>query len=196
MFFNIYLITRITSAAQRKVSYTISMLQLGSTLIGKAVYSLRTGQPVATIATPLINPKNLKIEGFFCDDKFSKHQLVLLYQDIRENIKDGFVINDHDVLAEPHELVRLKDVLELDFQLPGKQVVTIAKEKVGKVSDYALESETMFIQKIYVSQSLMKSLTGGSLSIDRTQINEITPKRIIINDLLDDSKVPVPAAAA
>ena len=78
----------------------------------------------------------------------------------------------------------------------GKQVVTISKVKVGKVSDYATETETMFIQKIYVSQSILKSFTGGSLSVDRTQVNEITPNRIIINDLLKGAPAAAPAAIA
>lgn len=156
--------------------------------------SLRTGGPIAAILGPIINPNNLKIEGFYCQDRIDKQQLILLYQDIRDLVPEGYVVNDHDVLAEPSELVRLKDVLTLNFQLIGKQVETISKEKIGKVSDYAAETETMFIQKIYVSQPLYKSFTGGSLSIDRNQINEITPRRIIINDLLKTA--PVAAAAA
>lgn len=169
------------------------MLQLSSSLLNKSILSLRTGTAIATITAPIINPDNLKIEGFYCEDRFDKKQLVLVYQDIRDVLSKGYVVNDHDVLVEPDDLVRLKKVMEIDFQLVGKPVVTIDKQKVGKVSDYATETTTMFIQKLYVSQSLMKSLTGGSLSIDRNQINEITPKRIIINELT--KKAPAPAAA-
>ena len=168
------------------------MLQLSNSLLNKSVLSLRTGTPIATITGALINPDTLKIEGFYCEDRFDKRQLILLYQDIRDMLAQGYVVNDHDVLAEPTELVRLKKVLDLNFEMIGKQVVTVGKQRVGKVSDYATETETMFIQKIYVSQSILKSFTGGSLSIDRTQINEITPKRIIINELLKNA----PAAAA
>jgi sporulation protein YlmC with PRC-barrel domain len=175
-----------------KASYTKVMLQLSNNLLNKSVLSLRTGTPIATISGPIINPNNLKIEGFYCEDRFDKKELVLLYQDIRDMLPQGYVVNDHDVLVEASELVRLEDVLKLSFDLIGKQVVTVSGEKVGKVSDYAAETETMFVQKVYVAQSLMKSFTGGSLSIDRTQINEITPKRIIINDLLKGA----PAAAA
>lgn len=128
-------------------------------------------------------------------DNRDKRQLILLYQDIRELIDRGYVVDDHDVLVEADELVRLKKVLDIDFQLIGKQVVTTDKEKVGKVSDYAVEVNSMMIQKIYVSQSLMKSLTGGSLSIDRSQINEITPKRIIINELAKKAPATAPIAA-
>jgi sporulation protein YlmC with PRC-barrel domain len=170
------------------------MLQLSASLLNKSVLSLRTGAPIAKIDGPIINPDNLKIEGFYCTDRYDKRQLVLLYQDIREILAKGYVVNDHDVLVEPDELVRLKKVMELNFEIVGKQVITINKEKVGKVSDYAAETETMFIQKIYVNQSVLKSLTGGSLSIDRTQINEITPKRIIINDLVNVAPAAAPAA--
>lgn len=165
------------------------MLQLSQSLLNRPVMSLRTGQPVATAVRPIINPNNLKIEGFYCTDRFSKDELVLLYQDIRDVIAQGFVIDDHGVLSEPHELVRLKDTLKIDFNLIGKPVVTVSKERIGKVSDYATEIETFYIQKLYVSQSLLKSFTGGSLGIDRNQINEITDKKIIINELLKGTPV-------
>lgn len=170
------------------------MLQLSKGLLDKSVLSLRTGTPIATITGPIINPNNLKIEGFYCEDRFSKDELILLCQDIREVLPQGYVVNDHAVLSEPDELVRLREVLEIGFELIGKQVVTLSKQKVGKVSDYATETESMYIQKIYVSQSIVKSLTGGSLSIDRTQVNEITPKKIIINELLKTAPAGAPAS--
>jgi uncharacterized protein YrrD len=168
------------------------MLQLSAAIVNRPVMSLRTGSQVATAVTPIINPDNLKIEGFYCNDKFENKELILLYQDIRDIIPQGIVIDDHEVLAHEEELVRLKKVLELQFELMGKPIETVSKEKVGKVGDFAVETTTMMIQKIYANQSILKSFTGGSLSIDRTQIVEITPKRIIINDLLETA----PATAA
>lgn len=169
------------------------MLQLSESLVKKSVLSLRTGTPVADITGPIINPNNLKIEGFYCEDNLDKRELILLSQDIRDSLPTGYVINDHDVLAEPEDLVRLKDILDLRFELIGKQVVTVNKEKVGKVSDYATEMDSLFVQKIYVAQSILKSFTGGALSIDRTQIQEITPSRVIISELM--KKAPATAAA-
>src|SRR5690606_36360335 len=82
------------------------MLQLSASLLNKPVLSLRTSSPVAATTTPIINPDNLKIEGFYCIDNRTKQLLVLVYQDIRELIPQGFIVNDFDVLAEPKELVR------------------------------------------------------------------------------------------
>lgn len=160
------------------------------------VLSLRTGGQVAITLEAIINPNNLKIEGFYCQDNRSKKRLVLLYQDIRDIVGKGIVVDDYETLVEPGELVRLKDILKLHFELIGKHVVTVSKEKVGKVSDYAVETNLMYVQKIYASQSLLKSLTTGSLSIDRTQIVEITNRKIVIQDLLDTVSDEVPAAAA
>lgn len=170
-------------------------MQLSGSLLNKSVKSLRTGTSIATITSAIFNPKNLKIEGFFCTDNIDRRQLILLYQDIREILEQGFVVNDHSVLAEAHELIRLQDILNLNFELVGKPVITLSKEKVGKVTDYAVETETMYVQKLYVSQSILKNLTGGSLSIDRSLINEITPKRIIISELIKNAPVTAPAAA-
>ncbi|HWT55431.1 MAG TPA: hypothetical protein VN031_00160 [Candidatus Microsaccharimonas sp.] len=168
------------------------MLQLSATIINRPVMSLRTGAQVATAVAPIINPDTLKIEGFYCNDRFESKELILLYQDIRDVLPQGFVIDDHDVLADASELVRLKKVLELEYELIGKPVETVNKDKVGKISDFAVETTTMTIQKLYASQSILKSFTGGSLSIDRSQIVEVTNKRIIINELLKHA----PAAAA
>lgn len=172
------------------------MLQLSGSLINKPVLSLRTGGPVAWTIEPIFNPNNLKVEGFYCNDSVDKQRLILLYQDIRELSNHGFIIDDHDVLAHPRDLVRLKTVLNLHFDLIKKPVVTVSKDKVGKISDYAVETETMYVQKLYVSRSILKNLASGSLSIDRSQIVEITNSKIIISDLLQGTPSPVAAGLA
>ena len=171
------------------------MLQLSASLINRPVVSLRTSGEIATIVSVIINPNNLKIEGFYCNDKFSRKTLVLLAQDIRDNIKQGVIVNDHEVLTEPEELVRLKSVLDLQFDLMGKSVETVSKHKVGKINDFAVDDQTLFIQKLYAGPSVIKSLTSGQLSIDRNQIVEITNRRIVIQDLEKPIKGGMPATA-
>lgn len=171
------------------------MLQLSGTILNKPVMSLRTGGQVATAIEPIINPNNLKIEGFYCQDKFSKDQLILLSQDIRDMLRQGFAVNDHDVLTPATELVRLKDTLDAGFQLLGKPVVTVNRKRLGRVNEYAYEAETLYIQKLYVSQSLFKSLSTGQLSVERNRIVEITNKKIVIQEPLEPTKAPATATA-
>ena len=172
------------------------MLQLSNFLYNRPVMSLRTGGQIATAIAPVLNPKSLKVEGFYCQDSLSHKQLILLGQDIREASRRGFIVDDYDVLVEPDDLVRLREVLELAFELLKKPVETVSKQKVGRVNDYAIEMSTMYIQKLYVGQPIWKSLTGGSLSVDRNQIVEVTTRRIIINELLQPTPTTATAVAA
>ena len=172
------------------------MLQLSANLINRAVLSLRTGSPIAQVTGVIFNPNNLKIEGLYCQDRFDKRELILVHQDIREFLPNGYVVNDHDVLVEAEDLIRLKEIIDIDYQLIGKHVVTENKERIGKVSDFATEIETMMVQKIYVSQSMLKSFTGGSLSVDRSQVVETTPSKIIISELLKGEPYAATAPAS
>lgn len=172
------------------------MLQLSGYLLDRPVLSLRTGGPVAWIAAPIINPHKLNIEGFYVVDSVDKRPLILVCQDVRELNQQGFIVDDHDVLVTPDDLVRLKPILDLNFDLIGKSIETTSREKIGKVSDYAVETSTLYVQKIYASRSIWKSLATGSLSIDRSQIVEVTSRQIIINDLLASAPIATPAIAS
>lgn len=170
------------------------MLQFSRNLLNRPVLSLQTGGVIATTTEAIINPNNLKIEGFYCVDAFDRKQIVvLLYQDIRDVMAQGFVVNDREVLVDPDELVRLKDIMKINFQILGKPVVTTNKDKLGKVIDFAVDTTTMYIQKLYLAQSIFKNLTGGNLGVDRNQIVEITDKKVIIQDI--SGRVPAQAKA-
>ena len=169
------------------------MLQLANSLSDLPVMSLRTGGMIARAEKPIINPNNLKIDGWFCRDQFSKNQLILLNKDIRDMVPQGLAVDDYDVLSVPEDLIRMKEIINLNFQLIGISVITNNHRKLGKVSDYAANMSSFYIQKLYISQPVYRTLSGGQLNIDRTQIIEISPDQIIVRDV--DEKVRSPAAA-
>jgi sporulation protein YlmC with PRC-barrel domain len=181
-----------------RLGYNVAMLQLSGTLVNKPVLSLQTSSQIALAVGFLIDPTSLKIIGLQCKDNFGGQNKILLAQDVRDILAQGYVVNDLHALTDPKDLVKFKDLIDLNFQLTGKTVVTDSKKRLGKVSDFAVEKETLYIQKFYVEQSLIKSLSGGQLSVDRNQIVEITPKKIIIQDPQQplQDQAPAPAAAA
>lgn len=158
------------------------MLKLSNALVNLPVMSLRTGAAVGTATSMIINPNNLKVEGWHVQEKFSKQDMVLVSGDIRDITEPGILVNDQEVLSPASELVRLKPVMDINFQVIGKQVVSQGGQKYGKVSDFAVETKALIIKKLYANQSIIKSLAGGSTSIDRSQIVEITDTKIIIED--------------
>lgn len=165
------------------------MLLMGQQLINKPVLSLRTGGVVGTALEPIINPSNLKIEGWWVDDTSSRQRRILLSLDIRDIIEQGFVVNDHDALSDPDELVRLKDTLKIGFELVGKPVIDSSKHKLGKVNDYAFEKDGFFVNKLYTDKSILRSLSGQAAIIDRSQIVEISRRVITVMDATTPGKV-------
>lgn len=146
------------------------------------VMSLRTSGPLGNATNPIINPNNLKVEGWYVTDRFSGSTLVLVASDVRDFGPKGLIVNDHEVLVAPEDLVRLQPIMDIGFVLLGKQVVSQSGQKYGKVSDFAVETEGLLVKKLYASQSIVKNFSGGSFSVDRTQIIEITNTKIIIED--------------
>ena len=158
------------------------MLQLSSTYYDRPILSLRTGGSVGHALSPLINPNNLKIEGWYATARGERNSYILPSGEVRDIIKKGIVVNDHSSLTITEDLVRLKKIIDVGFEVIGKQVVTDSKKKLGKVADYAVDTETMFIKKIYVNQSILKSLSSQQLIIDRAQIVELNDRRVVVRD--------------
>ncbi len=166
------------------------MLKLSKALIDYPIMSLRAGGQIATTINPIINPDNLKIVAWAVQDKFSKQTLYLLSQDIRETLPLGFAVDDHDKLSLADDLIRLKDLLELNYSLFGKYVTTENDKKLGKVTDYAVDIDSMIIKKIYCTKGLIKGFTAGETSIDRSQVIETTQTRVIVEDATVKSREP------
>jgi sporulation protein YlmC with PRC-barrel domain len=173
------------------------MLRLSNNYLNKSILSLRNGAVVGVANSPVINPNNLKIEGWYAENSYEKGTFILPVSEVREAINKGLVVNDHEALTHPDDLVRLKETIDLEFELIGKSVVTESNKKLGKISDYAVDDKSYYIQKLYVDPPIVKSLTSEQLLIDRTHIIEITNKKIIVQD--SDVKVgarsPVGAGA-
>lgn len=157
------------------------MLRLSATLYNRPVMSLRSGGQIAEAIEPIINPHNLKIMGWWCKEPAEKGPKVLLAEDVRQIDDQGLAINDESELCDPKELVRHKEVLDLNFQLMGKTVKT-KQSKLGKVEDFSY-ADGMFVQKLYVSRPLTKILSNDdTLLVDRTQIIEVTDHFILVRD--------------
>lgn len=158
------------------------MLLMSKSLLNRPVMSLRSGGQIATASEPVINPNNLKILGWWCKQPRQNNQVVLLADDVREIMPRGLAINDDTDLSTPEELVRHREILDIRFQLMDKLVKT-ERHKLGKVSDYAYDQDSLFIEKLYVARPLVKVFASeDTLIIGRNQIIEITDKYILIKD--------------
>ena len=156
------------------------MLYLSTKLYNIPLLSLRSAGRIGSVIKPIINPHNLHIDGFYCQVPGHKENLILLDIHIRDLSPKGIIIDDNRDLSEPDELVRLKPILKIDFQILDKSVVS-SKRKIGKLTEYAIDLKSMFIQKLYVQPAIWQSLNQQQLTFDRNSVIEVTDKHIIVS---------------
>lgn len=157
------------------------MLLLNSQLQSVPVMSLQTGTQLGTTQEPIIDPRKLQVVAYYVVGPRIQANSVLHTNDIREFGPLGFIVNGADTVMElDDDLIRLKEVVNFKFTLLGKTVVDEQKKRLGKVSEYTVESDGFTIQKLHVSQSVMKNITNSNLVIHRSQVIEITDKLIIV----------------
>jgi uncharacterized protein YrrD len=162
--------------------YNYPMYAMASQMEALPVISLQTGEAVAEACQPIIDIASLEILAFQCESSQRRRPVVLMARDVRQLASDCIIIDNEDELANPEDIVRLQSMIALSYNPLEKPVVSDTGRKLGNVDDYTINLETNRIQKLHVRQSMFRSWLGATLIIDRTQIIEITAKKITVRD--------------
>lgn len=159
------------------------------------IVSLQTGGVLAHIKSPIIDPRHLHVVAFYCEGPgLEGDHTVLHTDDIREVSNIGLIVDSTEDLMSPDDLVRLQEVLKFNFSLADKQVVDDTGHKLGRVANFALETDTFYIIKLHVKPTLLSAMSTAEKIIDRAQIIEITDKKVIVKSATTETKAPAKAA--
>ncbi len=157
------------------------MLILGSRLNATPVMSLQTGARLAHTTNPIISPSNLKIVAYEIEGPLlTQHPSFLRTADVREYGRLGMIIDSNDEIIGLEDVLSIEKLYKQGFSLIGMAVIDDQKRKLGKVTDYTLETNGFVVQQLNVRQGFFKSLNDTGLLIHRSQIIEINDKAIII----------------
>ena len=167
------------------------MLVVGSKLIGMAVMSVHVGGEIARVKTPIVDPAGLRVIGYELTGPLLRgmKEQILLTDDVREYGRLGLIIDSRDELVAQEDVVRIDEVMKLNFDLVGLKVVTKKGQRLGKVSDYLLDTSDFLIAKIIVQRPIVKSLLDPELVIDRVEIIEIDDYKLVVKD--EEAKLKV-----
>lgn len=157
------------------------MLLTIANMVGANVMSLQTGQPLAKLDAPIINPHNLKIVAFYVSGPLVDFSPAVVFaEDIREFGDLGAIVDSADNILDPTDMVRLGEIISYDFVLDGIQVIDEHKHKLGRVENYTLNPTDFLIQQLYLKPTLFKSFATASLTVSRTQIVAIDNQKITV----------------
>jgi len=157
------------------------MLLPGSRLTNTPIMGLQTGTPLAKTKTPIIDPANLKIVAYEVDGPLlSERPSFIRIADVRELSNVGMIIDSSDEFIGLDDVIQIKKIIDLDFQIIGMPVIDELKRKLGKVDSYNVDTDNFKIQQLNVRQNAIKSITGTGLLIHRSQIVEINNQNIVV----------------
>jgi sporulation protein YlmC with PRC-barrel domain len=144
---------------------------------------LQTGTKLAVTKTPIIDPSNLRIVAYEVDGPLlSERPSFIRIADVRELSDIGMIIDSNDEFIGVKDVIAIQKIYDLGFKLLGLSVVDESKHKLGKVSDYTVDSSDFVIQQLNVARSVMRSLTETSLLVHRSQIIEINDTTITVRN--------------
>jgi len=157
------------------------MLVLSSRFIDTPILSLQTGTRIAQTVRALVDPSNLTISAFQVEGPLLVEQPSFLRVDeIREIGSLGMIVDGSDDLVGLDDVIKLRKLYDLQFELVGMRVITEQGHKLGKVEEYTLESGSFVIQQLRIKRGVIKSLTDTGLLINRSQVVSITDNEIIV----------------
>ena len=171
------------------------MLLLSERLKYASIMSLQTGMALGKVTQAIIDPAILEVVAYRIQGPRleNSEQTLLMTKDIREVSEMGLIIDSVDELVFEDDIIKVKKIIELNFNLIGMQVIDDKKVKLGKVYAYSLDPATFTIHQLNVKRPLIRSLQQSELVIRRTQIKEINNHAIVVNSATLDEK-PKPAA--
>lgn len=170
------------------------MLVYASKLVGTPVLSVRAGGRVSTVAEAIVDPDQLKIIAFRLRGGAvsAAGPNLLAVSSLREYSPYGFVIDDLNELVAEDEIVRLSEVLKLNFSLVGLKVESKRGTKLGKLADFTVSTDDFLVQQLLVHRPALKAFLDPELIIPRREIVEVTDYKVIIKD--EEQKIREKAA--
>lgn len=157
------------------------MLLLGERLLKTPVMSLQIGSKVAETLGPVIDPYSLTIIAYEVTGPLLDQQpSYIRIADIRELSDIGMIIDHSDEFIGRNDVVKIRDLLDLEFHLVGMKVIDTRGKRLGKVEDYTIDTDSFVIQQLSVRHGLIGSLSNTGHMIHRSQITEINDTTIIV----------------
>ena len=172
------------------------MLINSARLIGCPILSLHVGGRIASVVDIIVDPNTLKIAACRVDGPLVGREVgdILPMTSVREFSRLGMIVDSADEFVEVDDIVRIKELLELNFSLTGLKVETKKGHKLGKVSGFTVNPEDWQIQQLIVQRPVMQSFLDPELMIARSQISEINDYKIIVKDSKEKAKTKAKAS--
>ena len=154
-------------------------------VIGANILSLHMTSRIGTARDLIINPNNLEVIALVVDRLRRSDEIVLPVASVREFSKMGLIIDSEDEFVGAGDVVKIAEIIKLDFQLKNLNVRTNSGKKLGYVKDFLLSTSDFAIERLIVHRPVLFSLSDAEFYIARSQIIKVTNRNLIVEDLAE-----------
>ena len=154
-------------------------------VIGANILSLHMTSRIGTVRDLIINPNNLEVIALVVDRLRRSNEIVLPVASVREFSKMGLIIDSEDEFVGAGDVVKIAEIIKLDFQLKNLNVRTNSGKKLGYVKDFLLSTNDFAIERLIVHRPMLFSLSDAEFYIARSQIIKVTNRNLIVEDLAE-----------
>lgn len=161
------------------------MEKLFSEILGTPVVAENIGRPVGRVFNLLIHPDNGQVLALSLDLLF--HRLIVP-MDIHGWYRE-IVIARSDVIVSPEDVVRVREILNRETFFFKNRVFTKEGKYLGRVFDYAIDIDQMFLTKIFVAKNILGLVRLNQCTIPFHNILEVQQKKIVVKNDLAREKV-------
>lgn len=152
------------------------MTILASKLINLPVAAVQQSRKVGKIASILVYPDGANWIGLELKHLPLAHSKVLSSSDVKSIDDEVVLIENEDLLIEPDEILRAREIADHNYNLIGLPVVSQDGTKIGKITDYLINVDVCQVTDFHVG-GLMKQ----NRIINFKQVQELTWKRLLVS---------------
>jgi len=157
-------------------------------LIGSKVLDFDTGEPLAILNFPIINPDSGAIEAFWVKPLTLGMANAVVQVGNIVKFKKNIYIKSENVIADPADIIRLSEILSEKRRFINAPVRNEAGDKYGKVVDISFNTDTYMLKQIYVEKLVFGLIPSGRRIFGWSRIVEVLEDGIIINDSNNEEK--------
>ena len=156
------------------------MLLQQDSLLDIPIMSLQTGSELSKTSGYIIDPRRLAIIALYCVPPTSSEPHILHVSDIREVSPLGYIVDGIDKLMTLDNLVRLQEIIDMNFELIGIKVLDDMGQKIGKVSDFNYDDQSFLVEQLAIKPPIFRDMLSSQPLIHRKQIASVTPEKIVV----------------
>lgn len=129
----------------------------------------------------VLNPETGEAIGLLVVVPKAKKKIMVVNKYDISGVGTNFLMIDSvNNLSEPDEIIRIKEVLDLDIELIGSKVVDEDGKNIGRVRDWSINLKAMHLERLYVTASVFVKMISRELLIPSESIVKIEKDKVIV----------------